>query len=256
MRGRFRLVGLVGWGMLVALPVSAQLRRPQKPAKPPVAEAPAKPAEAPKSEPAPDAAEPPAAAAASSSAADDLGAPPPKPTGDTPAVRPSPLTPAPNEFPTGAPKPAPVAYERLMADIAALRSRVAAVTTTLFSGTLRVLVGVEGDDARVASFRVTLDDGVIYAAADRFGGDEPQVVYEHDVAPGHHMLGVEIERYDARNRSYRTYQSSKFAVVVPESQKLETSFRIEDDSDMADEFPDDQDGEYDLRVRLRAQVVE
>jgi hypothetical protein len=45
-------------------------------------------------------------------------------------------------------------------------------------------------------------------------------------------------------------------VVVPESQKLETSFRIEDDSDMADEFPDDQDGEYDLRVRLRAQVVE
>jgi hypothetical protein len=143
-----------------------------------------------------------------------------------------------------------------MADIAALRSRVAAVTTTLFSSKLRVLVGVEGDDARVASFRVTLDDGVIYAAADRFGGDEPQVVYEHAVAPGHHMLGVEIERYDARNRSYRTYQSSKFAVVVPESQKLETSFRIEDDSDMADEFPDDQDGEYDLRVRLRAQVVE
>jgi hypothetical protein len=70
------------------------------------------------------------------------------------------------------------------------------------------------------------------------------------------MLGVEIERYDARNRAYRTYQSSKFAVVVPESQKLEASFRIEDDSDMADEFPDDQDGEYDLRVRLRAQVLD
>jgi hypothetical protein len=238
--------------MLAALPASAQLRRPQKPAKPPVTDAPAKPAEAPKPEAAPAAAEP----APSAPSTDDLGAPPPRSTNDAGAVRPSPLTPAPNEFPAGAPKPAPVAYERLMADIAALRSRVAAVTTTLFSSKLRVLVGVEGDDARVASFRVTLDDGVIYAAADRFGGDEPQVVYEHAVAPGHHMLGVEIERYDARNRSYRTFQSSKFAVVVPESQKLETSFRIEDDSDMADEFPDDQDGEYDLRVRLRAQVVE
>lgn len=256
MRGRFRLVGLAGLGLLVALPVGAQLRRPQKPPKPPVTEAPARPAEAVKPEPAAPVAEPTPAPAAPSTGTDDLGAPPPKPATDAGAVRPSPLTPAPNEFPTGAPKPAPVAYERLMADIAALRSRVAAVTTTLFSSKLRVLVGVEGDDARVASFRVTLDEGVIYAAADRFGGDEPQVVYEHAVAPGHHMLGVEIERYDARNRSYRTYQSSKFAVVVPESQKLETSFRIEDDSDMADEFPDDQDGEYDLRVRLRAQVVE
>lgn len=257
MRGRFRLVGLAGLGLLVALPVSGQLRRPQKPAKPPVTEPAPKPAEPAKPEPAAGpAAEPAPAPAATTTAADDLGPPPPKPTGDAPSVRPSPLTPAPNEFPSGAPKPPPVAYERLMADIAALRSRVAAVTTTLFSSKLRVLVGVEGDDARVASFRVTLDEGVIFAAADRFGGDEPQVVYEHAVAPGHHMLGVEIERYDARNRSYRTYQSSKFAVVVPESQRLEASFRIEDDSDMADEFPDDQDGEYDLRVRLRAQVVE
>jgi hypothetical protein len=256
MRGRLRLVGLLGFGMLFALSASAQLRRPQKPAKPPVTEAPAKASDPSKSTGGPAAPEPTAAPASPATSGDDLGAPPPKTTGDAGAVRPSPLTPAPNEFPLGAPKPAPVAYERLMADIAALRSRVAAVTTTLFSSKLRVLVGVEGDDARVASFRVTLDDGVIYAAADRFGAEEPQVVYEHAVAPGHHMLGVEIERYDTRNRSYRTFQSSKFAVVVPESQKLEASFRIQDDSDMADEFPDDQDGEYDLRVRLRAQVVE
>jgi hypothetical protein len=186
---------------------------------------------------------------------DDLGAPPPKGGAESTAQRKSPLTPEPNEFPQGAPKPPPVAYDKLLADIAALRSRVAAVTTTLFSSKLRVLVGVEGDDARIASFRVTLDDGIVFAAADRFGSDEPQVVYEHAVAPGHHMLGVEIERYDARNREYRTWQSSKFSIVVPESKRLESSFRIHDGSDMADDFPDDQDGEYDLRVRLRARVV-
>ena len=195
-------------------------------------------------------------AAAPAAAGDDLGAPPPKPSTDTPATRRSPLTPEPNEFPTGAPKPPPVAYDKLLADIAALRSRVPSVTTTLFSSKLRVLVGVEGDDARVASFRVTLDDGVVYAAPERFSADEPMAVYEHAVAPGHHMLGVEIERYDARNRQYRTYQSSKFSVVVPEGKRLETSLRIQDDSDMADDFPDDEDGEYDLRVRLRAQVID
>jgi hypothetical protein len=200
----------------------------------------------------------PAAAAGSSSvtSGDDLGAPPPKGGAETQGERRSPLTPEANEFPQGAPKAPPVAYDKLLADIAALRGRVAAVTTTLFSSKLRVLVGVEGDDARIATFRVTLDDGVVYSAPEKLGGNEPQIVYEHAVAPGHHMLGVEIERYDAHNREYRTYQASKFAVVVPESKKLETSLRIQDDSDMGSDFPDDQDGEYDLRVRLRARVAD
>lgn len=191
-----------------------------------------------------------------SATGDDLGDAPPRPATESGAVKRSPLTPEPNEFPTGAPKPPPVAYDKLLADIAALRARVAAVTTTLFSSKLRVVVGVEGDEARVASFRVTLDDGVVYSAPERFGADEPLTVYEHAVAPGHHMLGVEIERYDARNRQFRTYQSSKFAIVVPEGKRLETSLRIEDDSEMADDFPDGEDGEYDLRVRVRAQVVD
>ncbi len=197
-----------------------------------------------------------APAASGTALGDDLGGPPPKGSTETTAERRSPLTPEPNEFPQGAPKPPPVAYDKLLSDIAALRSRVAAVTTTLFSSKLRVLVGVEGDDARIASFRVTLDDGIVYSAPERFGSDEPQVVYEHAVAPGHHMLGVEIERYDARNREYRTWQSSKFSIIVPESKRLESSLRIQDDSDMADDFPDDQDGEYDLRVRLRARVAD
>jgi len=187
---------------------------------------------------------------------DDLGAPPPKTTEQKSGTQPSPLTPGPGEFPTGAPKPPPVQYDKLLADIAALRSRVAAVTTTLFSSKLRVVVELEGDDARVASFRVTLDDGIVYAAPDRFSPGEPQVVYEHAVASGHHVVGVEIERYDARNREYRSFQTSKFAIVVPESKRLETSFTVEDDSDIAEDFPDDQDGEYDLHVTLRAMVID
>ena len=67
---------------------------------------------------------------------------------------------------------------------------------------------------------------------------------------------MEVERYDARNRQYRTFQSSKFTVVVPENQTLEATVMLEDDSGMAEDFPDDQDGEDDLRVRLRAQVLE
>lgn len=209
-----------------------------------------------KAEPA-SAATPTGETAAPASAADDLGAPPPPGVAEQkPEQKPSPLTPAPPEFPSGAAKPPPFEYDKLLGDIAALRSRVSALTTTLFASKLRVVVETRGDDARLASFHVTLDDGVVFAAPERFSADDERVVYEHAVAPGHHVLGVELERYDARNKEYRTWQSSRFSVVVPESKLVDTHLVIVDDSDMAEDFPDDADGEYDLRVKLRARVVE
>jgi hypothetical protein len=188
---------------------------------------------------------------------DDLGAPPAAgPAEQKPEKQPSPLTPAPNEFPSGIAKPPPFEYDRLLGDIAALRSRVAALTTTLFASKLRVVVETRGDDARVASFNVTLDDGVVFSAPDRFSAEDARTVYEHAVAPGHHVVGVEIERYDARNKQYRTWQSSRFSVIVPENKLVDTQLTISDESDMAEDFVDDADGEYDLRVKLRARVVQ
>jgi hypothetical protein len=189
--------------------------------------------------------------------ADDLGAAPPKEVAEQkPENKPSPLTPAPAEFPSGVAKPPPFEYDKLLGDIAALRSRVAALTTTLFASKLRVVLEGRGDDARVSALSITLDDGVVFAAPERFSAEGEHTVYEHAVAPGHHVVGVEIERYDARNKEFRTWQSSRFSVVVPESKLVEGHLIIIDDSDMAEDFPDDGDGEYDLRVKLRARVVD
>ncbi|HYQ15934.1 MAG TPA: hypothetical protein VEQ58_09255 [Polyangiaceae bacterium] len=199
----------------------------------------------------------PSEAAGSSAASDDLGAPPPKDVAEQkPETKPSPLTPKPEEFPSGVAKPPPFEYDKLLGDIAALRSRVAALTTTLFASKLRVIIETKGNDARLASFNVTLDDGVVFSAPDRFTADDERTVYEHAVAPGHHVVGVEIERFDARNKEYRTWQSSRFSVVIPESKLVDTHLTIVDDSDMAEDFPDDADGQYDLRIKLRARVVE
>lgn len=188
--------------------------------------------------------------------ADDLGEPPPPAVTQKEGTKPSPLTPAPGEFPKGVALPPPPDYDKLLASIAALRSRIAAVTTTLYSSKLRVLFSAEGDEAQIASLKLTLDGGVVYVAPDRFSAAEPLVVYEHAVAPGHHVIGVEIERHDVRGRQFRTFQSSKFTVIVPESKQLEADVLLEDDSDMGEEFPDGEDGEYELVASLRARVVE
>jgi len=186
---------------------------------------------------------------------DDLGAPPPPKAADgSDANKSSPLNPGANEFADGGTQPPPVEYDKLLGDIATLRSRVSALTTTLFASKVRVVVETRGNDARVASFTVTLDDGVVFTAPERFSADDERTVYEHSVAPGHHVLGVDIERFDTRNKEYRTWQSSRFSLVIPESQMVDAHLVIQDSSDMGKDFPDDQDGEYDLRVRLRARV--
>ncbi len=263
---RFRRLPWFVMVLSVALAASAQpKKRAAKPAKkeaatkaegePATTEKPAEPSDKPAADkpPTDKAAEKPAAE--SSGSASDLGEAPPKQTGGSESKL-SPLTPEPGEFPGQAVSPPPPSYDKLLAQIAALRSRVAAITTTLYKSKLRVSVQTDGDDAAVSGLLITLDDGVVYTAPDRFSPTDPQVVYFHAVAPGQHVLGVEVERYDARNRQYRTYQSSKFTVIVPENQTIDARFLVEDDSDMAEDFPDDQDGEYDLRVRLRAQVEE
>jgi len=197
----------------------------------------------------------PKADSAPASGSDDLGGPPPKAATASDANKPSPLNPEANEFADAGTQPPPADYDKLLADIATLRSRVSALTTTLYASKVRVVVEARGTDARISNFTVTLDDGVVFAAPERFSAEDERTVYEHSVAPGHHVLGVEIERFDARNKEYRTWQNSRFSLVIPESKLVDAHVVIQDSSDMGEDFPDDQDGEYDLRVRLRARVV-
>jgi hypothetical protein len=186
---------------------------------------------------------------------DDLGPPPPKGAKRSDQrTSASPLNPLPEEFPDGSVAPPPGEYDRVLGDIATLRSRAAALTTTLFKSKLRVVVTTDGDQSRITKLVITLDDGVVFTAPERFSADDGRVVYEHAVAPGHHVLGVEIERYDARGREYTTWQASKMSIVVPENKLLSAELELEDDSDMAVDFPNDQDGEYELNVKLRARV--
>ena len=198
-----------------------------------------------------------AAPTTTSDPGDDLGPPPPKGASQDDAVRKSPLNPAANEFPDGGTRPPPPEYDKLLGEIAALRGRVASLTTTLFASKLRVVVETDDHDAaRITKLVVTLDDGVIYTAPDRFSAEDGKVVYEHAVAPGHHTLGIEVERSDARGKQFQTWQATKTSIIVPESKLLLAEILVEDDSDMAEDFPDDQDGEYELNVRVRAQVDE
>ncbi len=228
-------------------------------AKPPAAKPPIK-------KPVPDAeadeaAAPPTAVAASNadaaspSTASDAGpSMVSSPAGDG-GVKPSPLTPAPNEFPSPSllgDAGATVDYDKLMGDISALRARAAAVGDTLFHSRIAITLEVDGDHGKVAKLVVSLDDGAIYNKAPEARLDDATAIYTHALSPGRHALSVDLERRDDRNDAFRTSQRSRFVVEVPRDQQLDVELLVEDDSNMGKNFPSDQSGRYDLRVRMKA----
>ena len=189
----------------------------------------------------------------------DSGAPPePPPVAEANdgGGKPSPLNPTAQEMPnttgdSGAPG-TPLDYDRLLADIAALRARVAAVSDNLYQSRVAVALQTDGDHGKIARLTVSLDDGVVFTAPQTFAASDMTPVYDHAVAPGRHAVTVDVERKDARDEAFRTSQRSRFSVDVPRDNKVDVQVKVIDDSSMGADFPSDRSGKYDLRFRVKA----
>ena len=167
-------------------------------------------------------------------------------------VRLSPLNPTAQEFPGGVDAGTPVDYDRLLADIAALRARVAAVSDNLYQSRVAVALQTDGDHGKIARLTVSLDDGVVYTAPAAFAASDMTIVYDHAVAPGRHAVTIDIDRKDERDESFRTSQKNRFTIDVPRDNRVEVQVKIVDDSSMGKDFPADKSGQYDLRLRVKA----
>lgn len=175
----------------------------------------------------------------------------------TPAATPgspSPLNPTPGEFPKAQAAAASTELDELLSRALALRSRIAALTAALFSSRLRIELRAQGETVRTERLSVSLDGGVVYTASAQAAFERPELVFEHAVAPGPHVIGVEVERRDLIRPEFSTWQASRFVVVVPEKRTLWTRLDLEDESNMAQDFVEDEAGAYDLQIRLHAEV--
>jgi hypothetical protein len=181
--------------------------------------------------------------------------PPPAPEAMDGGLRASPLNPAPQELPGASNVDAgtSVDHDRLLADIAALRARVAAVSDNLYSSRVAVALQTDGDHGKITRITVSLDDGVVWTAPTAtFSAADMTTVYDHAVAPGRHAVTVDVERKDDRDEAFRTSQRSRFTVDVPRDQRVDVQVKILDDSSMGGDFPSDRSGKYDLRFRVKA----
>lgn len=252
MRARARFFAFVSIATATVVATLATAQPRGKPAGKPPVKPPAAKADAATSEPA--AGDGAAAAPAAGPAASGPVEPPAAEAPTDGGVRPSPLNPRPEEMPgaSTADAGASIDYDRLLADIAALRARVAALSDNLYQSRIAVALQTDGDHGKIARLTVAVDDGVVYTAPASFAASDLTTVYDHAVAPGRHAVTIDLDRKDDRDEAFRTSQRNRFTVDVPRDQRLQVEVKIIDDSSMGADFPSDKSGKYDLRVKVKA----
>jgi hypothetical protein len=188
-------------------------------------------------------------------------------TGDGPA--------APGQAPTPAPAPAaapagdPSASERaelaaLQAELAAVmddlvqaRTRVAVLGKSLFKTRVRVkLDNRAAPEQQAARVELWLDGAPIFSGDGAALRDPERVLWEGFTAPGAHVLTLEVEQRAQDDDTYRYTLRDSFRVVVVRERRTDLRLVLDDDSDMAEDFPDDREGSYELQTRLEARAVE
>jgi hypothetical protein len=181
-------------------------------------------------------------------------APPP------PAAQVTPDAPVPTSTAPSDPGPVPpdlsplrAEYTSVMDDMVAARQLVSTLGEELFR--TRVAVTVQdraGDDQSLARFALSLDGAPIFRTETEIeGGAEGRQVYEGALAPGPHVLTVEIEQRASADTEYRYVQHDTYRFVVVRDRRTELTIVLEDDSDIAQQFTQGGEGRYDVHTRVR-----
>lgn len=180
---------------------------------------------------------------------------PATPTTATPP--PTPATPTEEEAPAG-PDLSPLREELqgILDDLVQARARAAAIGQALFRTRLRILVQRRGDDVFLARLVVKLDNGVVFRSEPSFRGDEGVRVFEGFATPGPHQVEFEIEQRARGGETYRYIMRDSYRFEVLSDRITEITLVVDDDSEIAEDFPDDQSGEYDVRTRVRVDTFE
>lgn len=144
-------------------------------------------------------------------------------------------------------------YVRLMDDMVQARSRVALLGRELFQSRMTVrLQDRTGDDANLEHLVVELDGAPVFRAdAEIEAGDEGREVFEGAVAPGPHVIAIEMEEHGRTDSEYRAIRRDSFRFIVVRDRLTEVRITLEDDTDIDRSFPSNGEGHFETKTRVR-----
>lgn len=187
---------------------------------------------------------------------DAEGAPVPPGSNTTPAPEEPSTTPTEALDPGPAPpdvSPIRADYVTLMDDLVQARMRVHALGNELFRTRIKVdLQDRTGGNVTVARMVLHLDGAPIFQSdgpVER--GAEGRELFTGALAPGPHVLTLEVEQRAREDDQYRYTLRESFRFQVVRERLSEVTLILEDGSDIARSFPAGGEGRYEVRTRVR-----
>jgi hypothetical protein len=145
---------------------------------------------------------------------------------------------------------------QLIDEMAQARAKAALLGKTLFKTQLRLrFQNLAAPDPRLLKVVLKLDGAPVFVGdAAALSGDDARQVFEGFIAPGRHVLTAELKQQSQQDATFGYSLHDSYHFKAQRDKLSELTLIVDDDSDMASEYPDDGDGEYDVRLKLRVRT--
>jgi hypothetical protein len=149
-------------------------------------------------------------------------------------------------------------FTKLMDDLVQARSRVAMLGRQLFETKVRIRIDNEADGQSLQRVALRLDGAPVFRSdgAELSPDADVQQVFEGFAAPGPHVVEVEVEQRARANDTYRYTLRDGFRFEVRRGKRTDILVVLEDDSEIAEDFPDDGEGSYEVHTEVRVATRE
>jgi hypothetical protein len=145
---------------------------------------------------------------------------------------------------------------QVMDDLVQARARVALLGKSLWKTRVRVRVDNRAAPDQIAArAALYLDGAPIWSGDGAQLRDPERVLFDGFAAPGPHVLTLEIAQRSRDDEAFRYDLRESYRFQAPRERRTDLRLVIDDDSDMAEDFPDDEEGSYEVQTRLEARAV-
>jgi hypothetical protein len=140
---------------------------------------------------------------------------------------------------------------RVMDELVSARARAAVLSQALFKTKLEVEVFRRADDTQLARIVLKLDGLPIHDSDGSALARDRAELFEGYVAPGMHELTLELTEQARENSAFGYVRSERFRIDVKPKLRTKVELIVRDDSDMAEQASEGDDGSYDVQTELR-----
>jgi hypothetical protein len=138
-----------------------------------------------------------------------------------------------------------------MDELVQARARAGVLAKALFRSQLAVEVVRRADAQRLSHVTLRLDGTPVHDSDGSALARDRATLFTGYVAPGMHELSVELSEAAKENASFGYTRRETFRIELKKDRRTAVELVLRDDSDMAEEAADGDDGSYDLHTTLR-----